>query len=78
MKNPFYAWLMEQPRAVSKASLARDLGLDRSYITGLMAEDNVMMPSLPVALKIERRTKGKVTARKLHDFAMSNRGAEAA
>jgi hypothetical protein len=71
--NPFRAWLMEQPRAVTMASLARDLSLDPSYVSDLMSETNTMMPSLIVAMKIEKRTKGEVTARKLHDFAMLNR-----
>jgi hypothetical protein len=71
--NPFRAWLMEQPRAVTMASLARDLGLDPSYISDLMSETNTMMPSLIVAMKIEKRTKGEVTAKKLHDFTMANR-----
>lgn len=73
MKNPFRAWLMTQHYPVNMASVARDLGLDPSYVSDLMSETSTMMPSLPVALRIEKRTKNKVTPRKLHDFVMRNR-----
>jgi DNA-binding transcriptional regulator YdaS (Cro superfamily) len=73
MSNPFRAWLLEQPRAVNMRTLAEDIGVDASYVSDLMDEKSVVMPSLVVAFAIEKRTKGKVTARQLHDFAMQNR-----
>jgi DNA-binding transcriptional regulator YdaS (Cro superfamily) len=73
MKNPFRAWLMTQHYPVNMASVAGDLNLDPSYVSDLMNEACTMMPSLPVALRIERRTKGKVTPRKMHDFVQRNR-----
>ena len=76
--NPLRSWLMEQPRSVTMASVARDLVLDRSYVSDLMSESNTMMPSLIVAMKIEKRTKGEVTAKMFHDFVLANREAEAA
>lgn len=75
--NPFRAWLELQPRDVTMASLARDLGVDPSYISDLMSEKNKLMPSLPVAIGIENRTEGKVKAKAIHDFAMRNRAVEA-
>lgn len=71
--NPFRAWLMTQPRAVNMATVARDIGVDASYVRALMDEKNVVMPSLVVAFAIEKRTKGAVTPRQMHDFAMRNR-----
>lgn len=77
ISNPFRAWLMTQPRTVTMASLARDLGVDPSYVSDLMSEKNKLMPSLPVAIAIEVRTDGKVKAKAIHDFAMRNRAVEA-
>lgn len=78
MSNPFRAWLMTQPRQVTMASLARDIGVDPSYVSDLMAENCTLMPSLPVSAKIERRTHGKVKAVAMYDFVMGNRESEAA
>lgn len=75
--NPFRAWLMKEPRTVTMASLAREFGVDPSYISDLMSEKNTLMPSLPVAIAIERRTGGKVGARQMHDFVAANRAAQA-
>lgn len=76
--NPFRAWLMTQPRSVTMASLARELEVDPSYVSDLMSEKNTLMPSLPVAIKILRRTSGKVKPEQIYDFAVGNREQAAA
>jgi len=80
-RNPFRRWLETQPRAVTQISIAKQVGVDRSYISDLMSENSLIFPSLQLAFRIELLTKGRVTARMLHDFAAHNRsqeGAEAA
>jgi transcriptional regulator with XRE-family HTH domain len=75
-KNPFRRWLETQPRDVTQTSIAKLVCVDRSYISDLMSETSAIYPSLQLAFRIEQVTKGKVTARMLHDFAASNRAAE--
>jgi len=77
-KNPFRKWLETQPRDITQTSIAKLVGVDRSYISDLMSEGSVIFPSLQLAFRIEQLTKGKVTARQLHDFAAHNRGQEGA
>jgi len=73
VKNPFRRWLETQPREVTQTSVAKEIGVDRSYVSDLMSEASTIYPSLQLAFRIEQVTKGKVTARMLHDFAASNR-----
>lgn len=73
IRNPFRRWLNNEPRVVTMASLSRDLGVDPSYISDLMAENNTLMPSLTVAVAIERRTEGAVSTLDIHDFVFQNR-----
>ena len=75
-KNPFRKWLETQPRDITQTSIAKLVGVDRSYISDLMSEMSVIYPSLQLAFRIEQLTKGKVTARMLHDFAAHNRSEE--
>jgi transcriptional regulator with XRE-family HTH domain len=80
-KNPFRRWLETQPRHITQTSIAKQLGVDRSYISDLMSEGSVIFPSLQLAFRIEKltgETGRKVTAKDLHDFAVENRAAEAA
>ena len=72
-KNPFRRWLETQPRDVTQTSIAKLVGVDRSYISDLMSEGSVIYPSLQLAFRIEQLTKGKVSAKQLHDFAAHNR-----
>jgi transcriptional regulator with XRE-family HTH domain len=73
IRNPFRRWLETQPRDVTQTSIAKQLGVDRSYVSDLMSESSVIFPSLQLAFRIEQLTKAKVTAKALHDFAASNR-----
>ena len=72
-RNPFRKWLETQPRDVTQTSIAKQVGVDRSYISDLMSEGSMIFPSLQLAFRIELLTKGRVTARMLHDFAAHNR-----
>ena len=72
-KNPFRRWLETQPRDITQTSIAKQVGVDRSYISDLMSETSVIFPSLQLAFRIELLTKGKVSTRMLHDFAAHNR-----
>ena len=72
-RNPFRRWLETQPRLVTQTSLSKDLSVDRSYISDLMNDESVILPSLQLAFRIEVLTKGRVTARAMHDFALANR-----
>jgi len=78
IRNPFRKWLETQPRDITQTSLAKQLGVDRSYVSDLMSETSSIFPSLQLAFKIEQLTKGKVTAKQLHDFAVTNKTQEAA
>ena len=60
MRNPFLQWYETQPLTVTQASLARDLGASRTWVTGLMSPVPPAMPSLRLAMAIERRTGGVV------------------
>ena len=68
-KNPFRKWLETQPRDITQTSIAKLVGVDRSYISDLMSETSVIYPSLQLAFRIEQ-------ARMLHDFAAHNRSEE--
>ena len=72
-RNPFRRWLETQPRSVTQTSIAKDLEVDRSYISDLMNDESTIFPSLQLAFRIEQLTKARVTARAMHDFALSNR-----
>lgn len=78
MHNPFAAWFHKQSYHVTQTELAKELHIDRTYVTVLMRETNDIMPSLPVALAIEKLTGGAVTPRIMHDFVASNRSAKVA
>lgn len=77
-RNPLRAWLEKQPREVTMASIARYLNVDPSYVSDMMREASTVLPSLTIAVAIERRTKGKVKPHQIYDFAVSNREKEAA
>jgi len=77
-KNPLRKWLLTQPREVNQSSIARTLGIDRSYASDLFAERCRVFPSLRLAFRIEAMTGGRVTARMLHDFIAKNRLTEEA
>ena len=77
-RNPFRRWLETQPRDVTQTSIAKLIGVDRSYVSDLMSEQCVIFPSLQLAFRIQQMTKGKVTAKDLHDFASSNKTEQAA
>lgn len=72
-RNPLRKWLETQPRHVNQSSIAKTLGIDRSYVSDLFGENCTVLPSLPLAFRIEALTGSKVTVRMLHDFAMQNR-----
>jgi DNA-binding XRE family transcriptional regulator len=60
IKNPFRLWLMHQPLSVTQSTLARDLKVGRTTISGLLQE-KPRMPSLMLAKAIERLTQGEAT-----------------
>lgn len=77
--NPFRRWFNNQPLAeVTQYTLAKDLGVDQSYVSDLMSERNTTLPSLSVAVRIEDATGGRVKPRDIYHFAMENRAAKEA
>ena len=74
-ENKFREWVQDQPRAVTHRIIAKEIGVDPSYVSDLTNPNNKIMPSLQVAVKISRLTKGRVTPEDMHDLVMANRGA---
>lgn len=72
-RNPFRQWLETQPRDITQTSIAKLIEVDRSYVSDLMSEASVIFPSLQLAFRIEKLTNGRVTAKRLHDFAADNK-----
>jgi hypothetical protein len=70
--NPFRVWLEKQPPEITTVTVARELGVTRSYVSALMGEGYARMPSPNIVAKIEAVTAGAVTAKRLSNYAARN------
>jgi transcriptional regulator with XRE-family HTH domain len=59
--NPLRQWIETQPIDITQASIARRLGLSRSYVSELFSDDEPKTPSLKLSVAIEELTDGAVT-----------------